>query len=120
MQQSVSGERVLVRVLRPVSNPLQYICWEHYETVYGDENRTKFDALNIGGDEILELRYANDTTLLSSTASGLEEMILSVQSHSEVQNLYLNVNKTKIMNKDKTKTKITINGKELENVNTFE
>ena len=40
--------------------------------VYGDENR-KFDALNIGGYEIPELRYADDTTLLSTTASGLEK-----------------------------------------------
>jgi len=90
--------------------------------VYEDENRTKFDALNIGGYEIPELRYADDTTLLSSTASGLEKTIMSVKSHSEAQNLYLNANKTKIMNTDKTKTKtkITINGEELENVNKFE
>ena len=47
---------------------------------------------------------------------------LSVKSHSEVQNLYLNANKTKIINADKTKTKtiITIYGEELENVNKFE
>ena len=30
--------------------------------VYGDENRTKFDALNISGFEIPELRYADDAT----------------------------------------------------------
>ena len=90
--------------------------------VYEDENRTKCYALNIGGYEIPELRYADDTTLLSSTASGLEKTIMSVKSHNEAQNLYLNANKTKIMNTDKTKTKtkITINGKELENVNKFE
>ena len=49
--------------------------------VYEDENRTKFDALNIGGYEIPELRYADDSTLLSSTASGLEKTIMSVKSH---------------------------------------
>ena len=70
---------------------------------HGNENKTKFDALNISGHEIPELRYANDTTLLSSMASGLEKIILSVKSHSEVQNLYLNASKTKIMNTDKTK-----------------
>ena len=53
--------------------------------VYEDENRTKFDTLIIGGDEIPELRYADDTTLLSSTASGLEKTIMSVKSHSESQ-----------------------------------
>ena len=65
----------------------------------------KFDALNIGGYEISELRYADDTTLLSRTASGLQKTIMSVKSHSEAQNLYLNANKTKIINTDKTKTK---------------
>ena len=87
--------------------------------VYGDDNRIHFDALNIGGHEIPELRYANDT-LLSNTGSGLEKMILCVKNHSEVQNLYLNANKTKIMKTDQTKTKIKINGAVFENVNKFE
>ena len=55
--------------------------------VYGDENRIHFDALNIGGHKIPELRYANDTAFLSNTASGLEKIILCVKNHSEVQNL---------------------------------
>ena len=89
--------------------------------IYGDENRTKFDPLDIGDYEIPELRYADDTTLLSCTASRFEKTVLSVKGHSEVQNLYLNAKKTKIMNTDttKTKSKITINGEELEHLNKF-
>ena len=63
-----------------------------------------FDALNIGGHEIEELRYADDTALLSNTASGLGKMILSIKNNSEVQILCLNANKTKKMTTDKTKT----------------
>ena len=40
------------------------------------------------------MRCADDTILLLITASGLEEMILSVKNHSQVQNLYLIFNKT--------------------------
>jgi len=82
---------------------------------YGDKNRTHFDDLSIGGHEILERRYVNDSALLSNTASSLEEWILSVKYHSKIQNLYFNTNKTKIMktNKTKLKTKIKINLEEL-------
>ena len=41
--------------------------------VYEDESRIHCDALTIGGHEIPELRYADDTALLSNTASGLEK-----------------------------------------------
>ena len=39
---------------------------------------------------------------------GLKEIIRSVKTYSEEQNLYLNANKTKIMKTDKTQTKIDI------------
>ena len=45
-------------------------------------------------------------------------MILCFKIHSDVQNLYLNANKTKIMKTDKKKAdKIKINGEELEKCN---
>ena len=45
---------------------------------------------------------------ISTTHGGLEEIIRSVKTYSEEQNLYLNANKTKIMKTDKTQTKIDI------------
>ena len=69
-----------------------------------------------------ELRYANDTVLLSSTPEGLEKMIKSVKNHSENQNLFLNAKKTKIMKSDKTEraTNIIIDGDKIEEVNDFD
>ena len=61
-----------------------------------------YDSLNIGGREYPELRYADDTVLLSTTPAGLEKMIRAVKNHSEDQNLYLNAKKTKTMRTDKT------------------
>ena len=64
----------------------------------------QYDALVIGGQEIPELRYADDTVLLSTSQNGIEKLIISVQNKSENQNLYLNATKTKIFATDKTET----------------
>lgn len=58
--------------------------------------------MNIGGRGYPELRYADDTVLLSTSPEGLEKMLISVKTHSENQNLFLNAKKTKIMRIDKT------------------
>ena len=78
--------------------------------------------MNIGGTDYPELRYADDTALLSQTPQGIEKMINSVRVHSEKQNLYLNAKKTKIMSTDKTKenANIQINNDTIENITEFE
>ena len=58
-----------------------------------DPEHDTYDSLNIGGKSLPELRYADDTVLLSSTPEGLEKMIKSVKNHSEKQNLFLNAKK---------------------------
>ena len=63
-----------------------------------DPDHDTYDSLNIGGRDLPELRYADDTVLLSSTTEGLEKMIKSVKKHSEEQNLSLNAKKTKNQN----------------------
>ena len=69
-----------------------------------------------------ELRYADDTVLLSTTPEGLERMINTVKIHSESQNLSLNAKKTKIMKTDKTEqaTNIVIGGDLIEEVSDFD
>ena len=52
-----------------------------------DPEHDTYDSLNIGGKSLPELRYADDTVLLSCTPEGLEKMIKSVKNHSEKQNL---------------------------------
>lgn len=87
-----------------------------------DETYGKYESFTIGGNEIPELRYADDTVILSNTPEGLEHLILAVKIHSEEQNLQLNIKKTKIMTTDRTtqQPKIRINGEEIENVTEFE
>ena len=95
---------------------------EHrYENRDGQEYDT-FDSLNIGGQEYPELRYADDTALLSTTPEGLEKMIRAVKTHSENQNLFLNANKTKFMRTDKTTraTNIIIGNDVIEEVPDFD
>ena len=58
--------------------------------------------MSIGGHNIPELRYADDTVLLSTSPEGLKRLIESVKKHSESQNLHLNAKKSKIMKTDKT------------------
>ncbi|BFZ26094.1 hypothetical protein BsWGS_29133 [Bradybaena similaris] len=66
-----------------------------------DVNYEHFQPLSIGGHEIPEIRYADDTALISRSTTGLEEMILSVKQHSEAQDLFINAKKTKIMHINK-------------------
>lgn len=90
--------------------------------VKDDIEYVNFDPLTINGNLIPELRYADDTVLLSNSAEGIKHLITSVKKHSEDQNLYLNIQKTKIMSTDKSKSlpNVNIENEKLENVNTYE
>ena len=90
--------------------------------VMNDDNSENYDPLTIGGKSIPQLRYADDTVLLSTSKEGLENLIKSTKKHSEDQHLYLNTQKTKIMSTEKSKCspKIIINNEELQNVESYE
>ena len=90
--------------------------------MYYEDHFDNFDSINIGGHNFPELRYADDTVLLSTTPEGLEKLIMSVKRHSEDQNLFLNAKKTKIMKTDKSKQEpnIKINNENIEVVNEFQ
>src|ERR1700729_1708372 len=77
---------------------------------------------NVLAQSIPQLRYADDTVLLSTSEEGLENLIKSTKKHSEDQHLYLNTQKTKIMSTEKSKCspKITINNEELQNVESYD
>jgi len=87
-----------------------------------DVDKEYYEAKTVGGYEIPEIRYADDTVLLSTTQKGMEKLIMSVRKNSEEQNLYLNAKKTKVMTTDKTNkaTEICINEEKLEEVESFE
>lgn len=59
-------------------------------------------GININGTMINNIRYADDTVLIASSAQELQNIINSVVSHSETFGLHLNVSKTKIVVFSKT------------------
>ena len=65
-----------------------------------DEDR--YDAVSIGGRAISELRYADDTVLLSTSEQGLSRLLKSNRNFSEEAGLLINTTKTKLMKLDRT------------------
>ena len=63
---------------------------------------------SIQGVHLKDLSYADDTALLSTTPTGLENLIKSVKEHSDEKGLFLNIKKTKIMDIDKCKKEARI------------
>ena len=90
--------------------------------VNSDVRSSRFDVVRVNGAEVGDLRYADDTALLSTSASGLESLMKTVKDHSEEKGLLLNVKKTKIMDsKDcKEPSSIRIGNELVERVNSFE
>ena len=54
-------------------------------------------GIKIAGRNINNLRYANDTTLMSENKEELKRLLMKVQEESEKVGLKLNIQKTKIM-----------------------
>uniref|UniRef100_W5N9W4 Reverse transcriptase domain-containing protein n=1 Tax=Lepisosteus oculatus TaxID=7918 RepID=W5N9W4_LEPOC len=72
-------------------------------------------GVKIGGRNINNLRYADDTTLLAEMEDGLKYLILRIKKESEKISLHLNIKKTKIMTTaGNGAVKITINSEEIE------
>ena len=73
------------------------------------------------GLSIRDLRHADDTALLATKTTGLENLITSVKEHSEQKGLFLNVKKTKIMSTDRCREEAVVNidREEIERVSSF-
>ena len=54
-------------------------------------------GIKIGGRNINNLRYADDTTLMAESEDGLKSFLRRVKEESERASLRLNIEKTKIM-----------------------
>ena len=54
-------------------------------------------GVNIGGRNINNLRYADDTALLSDNSHNLQQLVTAVKEGSEAKGLNMNVHKTKTM-----------------------
>ena len=54
-------------------------------------------GIKIAGRNIINLRYANETTLMAESVEELKNLLMKVKEESEKVGLKLNIQKTKIM-----------------------
>ena len=54
-------------------------------------------GIKIAGRSIINLRYADDTTLMTESKEELKSLLMNVKEESEKGGLKLNIQKTKIM-----------------------
>ena len=66
-----------------------------------EQINSEYDELSVGGTTITELRYADDTALLSITPDGLNNSVQAVNKHNAVYKLSINAAKTKTTELDK-------------------
>ena len=75
-------------------------------------------GLRIGGRLVNNVRFADDTTLISTAKSGLIQLLRSVKQESEKYGLYLNLGKTRVMTTGNM-DEFIINGEKIEQVESF-
>ena len=76
------------------------------------------DGIKISGRNINNLRYADDTTLMTESEEELKSLLMKVQKESEKVGLKLNIQKMKIMASGPI-TSWEINGETVETVSDF-
>ena len=72
----------------------------------------------IAGENINNLRYASDTTLMAESKKELKKLLMKVKEESEKAGLKLNIQKTKIMSLGPI-TSWQIDGETMETVTDF-
>ena len=75
-------------------------------------------GIKIGGRNINNLRYADDTTLMAEREEELKSLLMKVKEESEKVGLKLNIQKTKIMASSSI-TSCQIDGETVETVSDF-
>jgi hypothetical protein len=80
-------------------------------------------GIKIGGNNISNLRYADDTALMESSRDGIDSLTNAVNDAGKKLNLSLNVKKTKLLSAGRTPTShsanIKIDGQTVEEVDRF-
>ena len=87
-----------------------------------EQSNSEYDETSVGGIKLTELRYADDTALLSTSPEGLNNLVQAVNQHSPTYKISINVAKTKIMELDKWQenANIVIDNINVERVQTFQ
>ena len=94
---------------------VQYI---YTESIF--RNIVELEGVNIGGHNINNLRYADDTILLAENQEKLQKIVQQVNTYEF--GMRIDSKKTKIMNitrNNPTKFEIKIDGKDIEQVSSF-
>ncbi|RUS72979.1 hypothetical protein EGW08_019262 [Elysia chlorotica] len=73
-------------------------------------------GLKINGENINNLRYADDTVLLAESQNDLQNLVIIIEEHSGKYGLLMNVKKTK---KEPPKAEIKVKGKSIEQIDHF-
>lgn len=100
----------------------------HLFNVYTEQIMRQADVdglgVNIGGRDITNLRYADDTALLADNITSMKRILHRVDNAGQKVGLHLNAKKTKIMHikgeeSEDAPPNIKVNGTRLENVEHF-
>ena len=70
------------------------ICGVHHEICWAEEAQA---GIKIARRNINNLRYADDTTVMTESEEELKSLLMKVKEESEKVGLKLNIQKTKIM-----------------------
>ena len=76
---------------------MMYLCvnkYHYFETLGWRKHKLESRLL---GENITNLRYADDTTLMAESEEELKSLLMKVKEESEEVGLKLNIQKTKIM-----------------------
>jgi len=75
-------------------------------------------GIKVGGRQINNLRYADDTTLVTTTEESTKDMAVKLVNESKTSNMLLNVKKTKIMvdGRQNARVNLQIDGEQIEQV----
>lgn len=77
-------------------------------------------GININGEQLNHLRFADDVVLIASNVKKLQKMLRELDDESKKIGLKLNRSKTKYMrSRDLKKVKVLINGEEIEEVDKY-
>lgn len=76
-------------------------------------------GININGENLSHLRFADDLILFSECPRALQQMLQQLADQSAVAGLTMNITKTKIMTNSSETQKITVNMQEVEYVDEY-
>ena len=69
----------------------------------------ELDGISVGGRNINNIRYADDTVLIADSAEKLQTLIRALVQSSEQRGLKLNISKTKVMVVTKGNNNLRVN-----------